>query len=102
MEGCECVPWDPRSRVGEPPWVLPCRALCWRLHACDLVQPPHDHPMEKAASPHLAGEDMAAELSHLSKVTQVRSGDFEPRLRDCTPAATGACLSSWGHHGMQA
>ena len=100
--GCESVPWDPRSQAGKPLWVLPCQVLCWQLHAWDLVCSPHDHPVEKAVSPHFAGEDMAAELSHLSKVTQVRNGDFEPSLRDCTPGATGACLSSRGHRGMQA
>ena len=62
-------------------------AMYRRLPIWDLIQPPQDHPMEEAASLHVAVEDTAAELSHLSKVTRVRSGDFEPCLQVYTRTA---------------
>lgn len=67
--------WDARG------WVLsvmevPCPAPGWWLHARDLIWPSRGHPVEWAAPPHLAGEDMQAELSHLLKVTQVGERGF--------------------------
>ena len=87
-----CPESPPGGRVSLPGCFL---AMYWRLPAWDLTQPPHDHPVEKAASLHVAGEDTAAELSHLSKVTQVRSGDFVPCPQVCTP--TAAPCSHLGH-----
>ena len=69
-------------------------AVYWWLPAWDLTHPPHDHPVEKAASLHIAGEDMAAKLSHLSKVTQVRSGVLYPARRSAPPQLPPA--ATWG------
>lgn len=73
VEGRSC------GRLGRRGWALsvtevPCPAPGWWLHARDLIWP--GHPVEWAAPPHLAGEDMQAELSHLLKVTQVGERGF--------------------------
>lgn len=87
-----CPESPPGGQASLPGFYL---AVYWQLPAWDLTQPPHDHPVEKAASLHVAGKDTAAELSHLSKVTQVRSGDFVPCPQVCTP--TAAPCSHVGH-----
>lgn len=73
VEGRSC------GRLGRRGWALsvtevPCPAPGWWLNARDLIWP--GHPVEWAAPPHLAGEDMQAELSHLLKVTQVGERGF--------------------------
>lgn len=81
VEGRSC------GRLGRRGWALsvtevPCPAPGWWLHARDLIWP--GHPVEWAAPPHLAGEDMQAELSHLLKVTQVGERGFSTSRQHCS------------------
>lgn len=74
------------------PGVLPC---CVLVASCLGPHPsPSRPPRGEGSVLHTAGEDMAAKLSHLSKVTQVRSGVlYCPQV--CTP--TAAPCSHLGH-----